>query len=289
MMESLLKSVPRLQKHEHHEHHEQQPAGPEVLREELQRYFQGYDPRIMALCVVGKVGTGLPCHPCPKCPGICFSRWCRVNACWYTCGCEVRWSCAPTDTDTDPLKCRCLKLWTPQNPSQSMSIPWFCATQMATTKIGYQYVYIYIYTHMYMYIHIYIYICVYIYIHVYIYVYIHIYIYISDIRIPQPRRQEPLNVLQSAVEESLGAVPQRMKLDRPSWGNPYPPQTPQLLEAVPVSEARCWLHILSFFFFKSFINVITCYNCLVYGRDIELFRICWGNNSDHWIRKHRWS
>lgn len=80
--------------------------GPEVLREELQRYFQGYDPRIMALCVVGK---------------------------------------------------------------------------------------------------------------------------------------EPLNVLQSAVEESLGAVPQRMKLDRPSWGNPYPPQTPQLLEAVPVSEARSLL------------------------------------------------
>ena len=160
-----LKSVPRLQQHEHHEHHEQQPAGQEVLREELQRYFQGYDPRIMALCVVGKVGTGFPCHPCPKCPGICFSRWSRVNACWYTCGCEVRWSCAPTDTDTDPLKCRCLKLWTPQNPSQSMSIPWFCATQMATTKMGYQYVYIYIYTYIYIYMYIYICVCIYIYIY----------------------------------------------------------------------------------------------------------------------------
>eukprot|EP00435_Cladocopium_sp_Y103_P071378 s163_g37.t1 len=87
--------------------------GPEVLREELQRYFQGYDPRIMALCVVGK---------------------------------------------------------------------------------------------------------------------------------------EPLNVLQSAVEESLGAVPHRMLLDRPSSGNPYPPQTPQLLEAVPVSEARSLLLEWAFYF-----------------------------------------
>lgn len=87
--------------------------GPEVLREELQRYFQGYDPRIMALCVVGK---------------------------------------------------------------------------------------------------------------------------------------EPLNVLQSAVEESLGAVPQRSNLDRPNWGNPYPPQTPQLLEAVPVSEARSLLLEWAFYF-----------------------------------------
>ena len=52
--------------------------------------------------------------------------------------------------------------------------------------------------------------------------------------------EEPLNVLQSAVEESLGAVPQRLLLECPSWGNPYPPQTPQLVEAVPVSEARCW-------------------------------------------------
>ncbi|CAK9006939.1 Insulin-degrading enzyme (Insulin protease) (Insulinase) (Insulysin) [Durusdinium trenchii] len=51
---------------------------------------------------------------------------------------------------------------------------------------------------------------------------------------------EPLNVLQSTVEQYLGAVPRRSDAPRPRWAvAPYPPENPaKILEAVPVNELR---------------------------------------------------
>eukprot|EP00913_Durusdinium_trenchii_P032680 g30589.t1 len=52
--------------------------------------------------------------------------------------------------------------------------------------------------------------------------------------------KEPLNVLQSTVEQYLGAVPRRSDAPRPRWAvAPYPPENPaKILEAVPVNELR---------------------------------------------------
>lgn len=53
--------------------------------------------------------------------------------------------------------------------------------------------------------------------------------------------KEPLAALAATVSSSLGSVPLRRAAGRPPSGPPYPPQSPRLVEAVPVSEVRSLL------------------------------------------------